>query len=237
MRKHYVDVFGFALLASAVVPGTMQSASGQAKKVPYPAMAPLTQYLMPENAEIALARSAAPESVSGAASVMILRRSGYATTVKGTSGFVCMVERSWGASTDIAEFWNPKVRAPICFNPAAAKTFLPIYIMKTKLVLAGKSKAEMVQATTSAFDKKELPALAPGSMCYMLSKRQYLNDEGKSWHPHLMFFVSGDASKSWGANLDGSPVLATNDPEERVTIFMVLVGEWSDGTPAPPSAP
>lgn len=228
-------VVGLTLLASTLLPGVMQCARGQAKKDPYPAMAPLSQYLMPESAEIAMARSAAPASISDGAEVMVLSRSGYATAVKGTNGFLCIVERSWGASTDIPDFWNPKVRGPICFNPAAARTFLPIYLMKTKLVLAGKSKAEMVQATTTAFDKRELPALAPGAMCYMQSKRQYLNDQGKSWHPHLMFFVSGDAAKSWGANLNGSPVLATNDPEERVTIFMVLVSKWSDGTPGPPS--
>lgn len=70
-------------------------------------------------------------------------------------------------------------------------------------------------------------------MCYMLSKRQYLTDEGKNWHPHLMFFVSGDAAKSWGADVPGSPVMAANDPEERATIFMVWVPTWSDGTPAP----
>ena len=69
-------------------------------------------------------------------------------------------------------------------------------------------------------------------MCYMMSKQQYLNDVGKSWHPHLMFFVSGDAAKSWGANLPASPVMSDNDPEERATIMMVWVGHWSDGTPA-----
>ena len=79
-------------------------------------------------------------------------------------------------------------------------------------MLAGKSKAEIVAATTAAFDKGELPALEPGSMCYMMSKQQYLNDAGKSWHPHLMFFVAGDAEKSWGANVDGSPIIAANDP-------------------------
>jgi hypothetical protein len=105
--------------------------------------------------------------------------------------------------------------------------------MKTRLVLAGKSKAEIVAATALALDKKELPALEPGSMCYMLSKQQYLNDQGKNWHPHLMFFVSGDAAKSWGANLPGSPIIAANDPEERVTILMVWVAKWSDGSPAP----
>jgi hypothetical protein len=154
--------------------------------------------------------------------------------VKGTNGFLCVVERSWGAATDDPEFWNPKVRAAICFNPQAAKSFAPIYLMKTKLVLKGKSKAEIVQATGSALDKKELPALEPGAMCYMTSKQQYLSDHDMSWHPHLMFFVPGDAAKSWGANLPGSPIMAANDPEERATIFLVWVGEWSDGTPAPP---
>jgi len=168
--------------------------------------------------------------------VMVLSRTGYKTAVEGKNGFLCLVERSWGAATDQPEFWNPKIRAPICFNPASARSFVPIYLMKTKLVLAGKSKAEIVHATASALDKKELPALEPGAMCYMMSKQQYLNDQGMSWHPHLMFFVSGQAAKSWGADLAGSPVLAADDPEERVTIMMVPVGTWSDGTPAPPMA-
>jgi hypothetical protein len=200
----------------------------------YPVMAPVDQYLIPDkNSEIALARSGAPKSISGEAEVMVLERDGYTTAVKGTNSFLCLVERSWGAATDIPDFWNPKVRSPICFNPPAASTFAPIYLMKTKLVLAGKSKTEIVQATASALDRKELPALGPGAMCYMMSKQQYLADDGKSWHPHLMFFVPGDASKSWGANLPGSPVIAANDPEERATIFMVWLGKWSDGTPAP----
>ena len=197
-------------------------------------MARLDQYLaQDENSEIALARSGAPSSISDAADVMVLRRDGYATAVKGSNGFLCLVERSWGAATDEPDFWNPKVRSPICFNPPAARTFAPIFLMKTKLVLAGKSKVEMVQATATALDKKELPALEPGAMCYMMSKQQYLSDSGKSWHPHLMFFVAGNAAKSWGADLPGSPVIAADDPEERATIMMVWVGKWSDGTPAP----
>jgi hypothetical protein len=147
-----------------------------------------------------------------------------------------LVERSWGAATDDPEFWNPKIRSPICFNPAAARTFVPIFLKKTKLVLAGRSKAEIVEATASALDKKELPALEPGAMCYMMSKRQYLNDRGKSWHPHLMFLVSGDAEKTWGADLPGSPVMAADDPQERVTIFMVWTENWSDGTAGPQRA-
>lgn len=70
-------------------------------------------------------------------------------------------------------------------------------------------------------------------MCYMMSKQQYLNDQGRSWHPHLMFFVAGDVAESWGANLPGTPLMASPDPEERATIFMIPVSKWSDGTAAP----
>ena len=235
MRKNMKAIALAVLIVQLGLSGAICQAQAQVEKASYPAMASLDQYLMPDkDSEIALARSAAPKSVSDGAEVMVLGRQGYTSEVKSTNGFLCLVERSWGAATDFAEFWNPKVRAPICFNPPAARTFVPIYLMKTKLVLAGKSKMEIVQATASALDKKELLPLEPGAMCYMLSNRQYLNDVGKSWHPHVMFIVPGDAEKSWGANLPGSPVIAANDPEERVTIFMVWVATWSDGTPAPP---
>lgn len=228
-------LLALVFLAHAVFSVAIAVAHAQPEKTPYPAMAPLDRYLIPDkDAEIALARSAAPPSIANEAEVMVLGPSGFTTAAPGTNGFVCMVERSWGAGTDDAEFWNPKVRAPICFNPAAARTFAQIFLMKTKLVLAGKSKTEIVAATAAAFDKKDLPALEPGAMCYMMSKQQYLNDRGMSWHPHLMFFVSGDAAKSWGADRPGSPIISANDPEERVTILMVWVGSWSDGSPAPP---
>lgn len=233
MRKKNIRIRALAFVVPIFF-AWLHCAAAQAAKARYPVMAPVDQYLIPdEKAEIALARSAAPASISDAAEVMALRRDGYATAVKGSNGFVCIVERSWANATDDPEFWNSKIRAPHCFNPAASKTFLLIYLKKTKLVLVGKSKAQILAAVTSALDTKELPALAPGAMAYMMAKQQYLNDAGKSWHPHVMFFVSGDAVKSWGANLAGSPVLAATDPEQRVTIFMVLAGTWSDGTPAP----
>lgn len=230
MSKKPVFVLASALLGLAA----LSQAQAQAPQDPYPAMAPVDQYLSPDAAaEIALARSAAAPSISDDAGVMVLEKAGYSTPAKGTNGFVCIVVRSWGASTDNPEFWNPKIRAPICFNPPAARTYLPIYLMKTRLVLTGKTKAEIAQVTASALDKKELPALEPGAMCYMTSKQQYLSDSDPHWHPHLMFFVPGDAAKSWGANLPGSPIFAANNPEIRETTFLVPVHTWSDGTPGP----
>lgn len=200
---------------------------------PYPTMAPLNQYLMPGNAEIVLARSAAPASISANATVLVLARDGYTTAVRGTNGFTCLVERSWTAGIDDPEFWNPKLRGPNCYNAAAARSYVPILLMRTKLILAGKSKAEAFQAVTSALDSGQLPALEPGAMCYMMSKQQYLNDGAKAWHPHLMFFVPLKTGQNSGADLTGSPVMSTADPQDRLTILMVVVRHWSDGTKGP----
>ncbi len=237
MQQKTIKLIASAFLVQVVLLGATCQAQAHTEKGPYPTMASLDQYLMPDaNSEIALARSAAPASISDGAEVMVLGPKGYTTAVKGTNGFLCIVERSWGAATDDPEFWNPKMRAPHCFNQAAARTFAPIFLMKTKLVLAGKSKAEIAAATASALDTKELPALEPGAMCLHDVEAAVFERRGKSWHPHLMLFVSGDAAKSWGADLPGSPIIAANDPEERVTIFMVVVGKWSDGTPASQAA-
>ena len=220
-------------IALVFVLGAAWQARAQNAKEPYPSMAPLEQYLMERNAEMALARSAAPESISQDAEVMVLGRHGYETAVKGKSGFVCMVWRSWAAGIDDPEFWNPKLRAPVCFNPPAARFNVPLTAKKTELVLAGRTKIQVFEYISSALDKKELPALESGAMCYMMSKQGYLNDRDGHWHPHLMFFIPQTEPASWGTGLPGSPVVAAfNDTPERHTVFLVPVAKWSDGTAA-----
>jgi hypothetical protein len=148
MRKDDFKLIALVFVVQLCLLGATRQAPAQAEKGPYPAMAPVDEYLIAdENSEIALARSAAPASISDGADVMVLGRKGFTTAVKGTNGFLCVVERSWGAATDAPEFWNPKIRSPICFNPQAARTFAPIFLMKTKLVLEGKLKAEIAAAT------------------------------------------------------------------------------------------
>ena len=238
MRKNHVKMIALAFALQIVLSDAGGQAVAQAGKAAYAAMAPLDQYLISdEKSEIALARSAAPGSISDGAEVMVLGREGYRTAEKGTNGFLCLVERSWGASTDQTEFWNPKIRAPHCFSAQATRSFAPIYLMKTRLVLAGKSKPEIAHATATALDKNELPALEPGAMAYMMSKQQYLNDRDKSWHPHAMFFSPGNMTKSWAADDPNSPVIVANDAEERVTILFVLADKWSDGTAASSNMP
>jgi hypothetical protein len=229
MQRRNIGAIRSLLLVVAF--GTVRAATAQTAATAYPSMAPVEQYLMADrDAEIALARSAAPPSIARDAEVMVLGRHGYEIAVQGKNGFVCVVERSWTSPVDDAEFWNPKSRSPICFNAAAARTFLPRTLKRTELILAGSTKEQMVAVVTAAIDKKELPPMEPGAMCYMLSKQGQLNDRGGHWHPHLMFFFSDTEPAVWGADKEDAPILAFNDKWEHLTTFLVPVKEWSDGT-------
>lgn len=195
----------------------------------YPTMAPAEQYRMASSAEeIALARTAAPTSISADAEIMVLGKNGYETAVKGKNGFVCLVERAWFATFDDPNFWNPHTRGPDCYNHAAATSVLPVSLERTQWTLAGLSKEEIIKRSQSSAAARVPPA--QGSVGYMMSKQQRLGDDGH-WHPHVMFFQPHTATAAWGANLAGSPFFASDGglPSEA-TIFVIPVGKWSDGT-------
>jgi hypothetical protein len=232
MKREVVKIIPMSIFALVVVLSSARPEQAQEAKTPYPSMAPIEQYLIANrDDEIALARSAAPESISRDAEVLVLGPHGYETAVKGKNGFVCVVQRSWTAGIDDPDFWNPKLRAPICFNPPAVRSYLPFTIKKTEMVLARQSKAQMFESIEAGLDKKELPTPESGAMCYMMSKSGYLSDRGGHWRPHLMFFLPRTEAAVWGAGLPGSPILAADDPEDRLTVFLLPVAKWSDGTP------
>ena len=200
----------------------------------YPSMAPLAQYQSSsQGAEIALAKSAAPPSISEHADVMVLGPHGYETVAKGDNGFVCLVGRSWAMRFDNPEFWNPKIRTPLCDNSVAARSasVLPGYLTRTEWVLNGVSLAEMEKRETAEWSDGRFQAPEPGAMSFMMSKEQYINDSAHPWHPHVMFFAPRTQDSQWGANLPGSPMVADSTNVVQTSIFMVLVANWSDGTP------
>jgi hypothetical protein len=206
----------------------------------YPTMAPLEQYLMADrDAEIALARSGAPDSISRDAEVQVFTRHGYDTVAQGKNGFVCMVLRSWTAAPDDPVFWNPKIRGPVCMNAIATRSYLRLVQKKAELVLAGKTAAQIGEAIEAAINQKKVRAPEPGAMCFMMSKQAYLSDdEPANWHPHLMFFTPPTDASVWGTDVHGSPIIAAPSKSEHLTIFMIPVRQWSDGTLdfPPPSA-
>ena len=225
-----IKSFALLVLLGTAYLGTSNQAMAQNAATTYTKMAPIDQYLMTDQAaEIALARSAAPDSIARDAAVQVLGRHGFETAVKGTNGFVCIVARGWTSAPD-ADFWNPKVRVPMCFNAAAAHSYLVRLAKETEWGLAGRSQAQMTESVKAAIAKKESPPMESGAMCYMLSKQGYGGDSSPHWPPHLMFFYSDTDPAIWGANLPGSPVVAMNDPVEHLTSFVIPVQRWSDGT-------
>ena len=237
MNRRIVRTLALGTLSLVVMLITAWQALAQDAKAQYPSMAPLDQYLMPDrNAEIALARSAAPAAISSDAEVLVLGRHGYETAVKGKNGFVCAVERGWMGpinGEDAANFWNPKVRGPVCYNPPAARSILPLTYKRTEMILAGQSKAQILGGIKT-FIKQKLPPLEPGAMSYMMSKEQYLTDQDHhSWIAHLMFYTPLMDGAVWGADLPRSPVMLNpqfNGAPEPIDVFMVPAGRWSDGT-------
>lgn len=243
MQKKKFGAIAIKSFALLVVLGAAYRAMAQDAPSPYPKMAPVDQYLMEKNAEIQLARSAAPDSISRDATILVLGRQGYETAVEGKNGFVCMVERGWMGMFDWLEFWSPKVRAANCLNPQAARSILPIVHLRTRMVMAGRSKAEIVSAVKAAFEKKQLPSLESGAMAYMMSKSAYLTDEGDHNVSHLMFYTLVENAQDWGSEAAGSPVVSSpywfiSRKEQSqmkglppILVFVVMVADWSDGTP------
>jgi len=236
-----MDAKKFALVASlsfALISllGPARLIRAQDDKAPYPNMAPLEQYLMDRDAEIALARSAAPESISRDATVLVLGRHGYETAVEGKNGFVCVVDRGWMSGFEEKGFWNPKIRGALCYNPPAARSIAPIASLRARLVLNGLSKEQIIARIKDAYAKKELPSLEPGSMAYMLSKNAWLSDREPHSLAHLMFYTPLMDKANWGADNPDTPVALLRQfrgAPEPIDVFIVPTGKWSDGTPAP----
>src|ERR1700736_5077078 len=233
MGRRIFKIVGLASSVLVIVLGANSQIQAQSKSQ-YSSMAALSEYLMPDrNAEIALARSAAPDSISHDAKVLVLGPHGYETAVEGKNGFVCVVERGWMGPFDgefSANFWNPKLRGPLCFNPPAARAVLPMTYRRTEMVLAGQSKAQIIEGIKE-FIKQKLPPLEPGAMSYMMSKEQYLTDDGQHhWIAHLMIYTPLMDRAVWGADLPHSPVMLNpqfhGDPEP-INVFMIPRGRWA----------
>jgi hypothetical protein len=231
MNRKIVNTIALGIFALVIALSPLCPARAQDSGPSYERMAPIDQYLMADgNTEIAFARTAAPESISRDAEVLVLGRHGYETAVKGKNGWACLVERSLMAPFDDPEFLNPDQRLPLCLNPPAVRTHMPLTFKTTELAMAGLSKTQMFDSIKAAYDKKELPLPEPGSMCYMTSKQQYFSRKVGNADPHLMFWFPKTDDAFWGADASGSPVDVHQYSPQPITEFDISVSRWSDGT-------
>src|SRR6185312_7529373 len=141
-----------ATLGAAAPMQAQHAHSGDADS-PYPAMAPIAEYRMDRDAEIALARTAAPASISRDAEIMVMGQKNFEVAVKGKNGFVCAVGRAFAGPLNNPEFWNPKNRSPVCFNPPAARSLWPYAMKEAGMALAGATKEQIFNAVKAAVAK------------------------------------------------------------------------------------
>jgi hypothetical protein len=211
-----------ALVLAALAPaGLLLAQSAPAHHYP-----PLSEYLMARDAEVGLARTAAPPSITGRATIKVLTSSGYQVMQKGDNGFVCVVMRGWSAPTFTpAPFrdlvYDARVRAPICFNPVAARTVLPLQELRTRLGMAGKGPDQIAEGVQAAYATGELPKMEGVGFAYMLSADQYLAPAIGAWHPHLMVYTPYYDNAMLGGNEFAGPFPFVSD--DAGTPFAVTV--------------
>lgn len=154
---------------------------------------PLSEYMMPREAEIALARSAAPPTVSDRATIKVLTGSGYEVAAPGDNGAVCLVMRGWSAirftpADGRTGAYDAGIRAPICFDPVAARTILPQEELRTNLGLQGVSPDAIANAVAMAYAEGKLPQMEGVQFGYMWSADQDVGADD-AWHPHMMIYA------------------------------------------------
>lgn len=209
------------LLSIALLASLGAIAAGQSKQYP-----PLGEYMMTPEAEAGLARSAAPDNVSAHATIKLLTPSGYKVATQGDNGFVCIVMRGWGAPTFTplqlrAMVYDAKIRAPICFNPVASRTMLPLEEMRARLGMQGQNPEQIADAIQAAYTKGELPKMDTVAFAYMFSADQYLGPGAGAWHPHMMIYAPYNNNAMMGNNPPTSMLPAVGD--DAGTPFAVTV--------------
>lgn len=149
---------------------------------------------MPREQQIELALSAAPTEVSTKATVYVLGAKGYEKVREGTNGFSCLIERSFGGTTQTSS-------APACFDAEGSRTLMLTYLRREELRSQGKSEAEIKDDIAKGFQDGRFKVPGPGFL-YMMSNENYVyNSESKESGfvpPHLMFYAPYKTAKDLG---------------------------------------
>ncbi len=196
--------------AFGIVTATVLMGSGEAAGQT-PAYA---DFLMPVEKEVALARSAAPAHITAEADLYLLGQEGYERITAGTNGFACMVERNYGV--------EPRVVAPICYNPGAVADVLPVRLYQAELASAGASAPEIQAAVAEEFARGRFKAPQSFAMAYMMSEGQWLGAQAEQAFPHVMLFAPYATNAEVGGNPRGKALAnvleAPGSPQAIVTV-------------------
>lgn len=179
--------------------------------------------VMARDAEIALARSAAPEQISSTARIWVWNGSAYQVADSGRSKVNCYVARHWVPSVE-----------PHCLDEEASATILPILMRKIELYAQGKTDAEVERDIASRISAGTLKLPSRPAITYMMSAAQDLvSGEGAAvgaWQPHLMIYYPNWTGQQVG--LEGF-VPGVGFVENPGTPLSALVVPLKNFVPAP----
>jgi hypothetical protein len=188
---------------------------------------------MEEAYEVALARSAAPASVSHAATIMVLGEDGYRTAVAGSNGTVCLVIRPFGGPSYIREHYDPAYQVPECLDQHAAEVILPLQLRRAELAARGLTRAEIRDSVVAAFRAGRLRRTERVSFSYMLSNASRYRP-GRPGNPHIMVYLPDDYSNDILGSIDSRDrvMFVEGGPNEPYTAA-VIYREGIDFVPPP----
>lgn len=179
---------------------------------------------LPEDYEVALARSAAPRELSDSADVYVLGPDGHVKVRTGTNGAACLVSRD-----------HPESLYPICYDPEAARTVLHRHLERQRLRVSGLPEDSI--AVRMAEDRSPIPQRA--AVTYMMSRHQVLYSGERrvgTWHPHLMIYMPGLTPADVGTDGLENGNLSISAPGTPDAHFIVMTNEWTDAPPLPPAS-
>ena len=187
---------------------------------------PLSTYLMSRDSEVALARTAAPANITDHATLKALGAAGFQVVHDGENGFTCLVLRGWAAPTYTpapfrAIVYDPRVHAPICFDPVATRTVLPYYELRSTLAMQGKGPEQIAAGIEEAYATGRLPQRDGAGLAYMWSADMWLASGVGAYHPHMMVFAPYYTNAMVGNNPFGGMTPFLSD--DAGTPFAVIV--------------
>ena len=157
--------------------------------------------LLPQEKEVALALSAAPEHLRNNAGVYVLKRNGFVKVRDSTNGFTCIVNRD-----------HPLNQKPVCFDAEGTATILPKILRVGELLMQGKPISAINAEIAEGFRTGKYISPRRAGVAYMLSGniRNYNPHTGKveSFPPHVMFY----APNLTNADLGVTPEALAKDP-------------------------
>ncbi|MDE1467813.1 hypothetical protein [Aurantiacibacter sp. D1-12] len=197
-------------------------------------------YLMEADAEVAMARSAAPAHISDDASVLTLSADGtYQTAEEGSNGWTCFVGRSWtgpapyvdGRRAWQAGHFHAELRAPQCFNAEATGSHLAMHRISTYGFMNGADSNQVDMMIGNALASGAIQPPEHGAMSYMYSPQQILQPGGQRFFPHLMLYMPYATQDDFGPRDANMTVPMVTDAGSIFATTVIMSPLWSDGTP------